>query len=132
MLMPNGEVLLGAGDGPNGNVCGLMSEAVAAMFCFRGLPRLFICGPTVVKCAAEFGVPLFFEGDKLPPAEIRKRVWSFAGVDPEGWRLYVWSSGAIVGIGRTQEEVGRAVEAIQTAMRRRGGADARDLQRHSR
>ena len=128
--MPNGEVILGAGDGPNGNVCGLMAEAVAAMFCFTGLPRLFICGPALSKCTADFGMPFFFDGSESPEMGIRQRVWSFAGTDPEGWRLFVWSSGAIIGLGRSQEEVGAAVKAIQAAVRR-GGAGAGNLQRHS-
>ncbi len=119
LLMPNGEVILGAGDGPNGNVCGLVREATAAMFCFADLPRLFICGPALVKCAAEID---------LGKPGVKQRVWSFAGMDPEGWRLFVWSSGAIVGIGRTQEEIGLAVQAIQAACRK--GASAGDILSH--
>jgi len=117
--MPNGEVVIGAGDGPSGNVCGLAREAVAAMFCFAGLPRLYLCGPALVKCAADFNVT---EGFK-------QRVWSFAENGADGWRLFVWSSGAIIGLGRTQEEVESAVQAIQSACRRQG---ARDLRSHSR
>ena len=120
LLMPNGQVLMGAGDGPNGNVCSLLSEATAAMFCFPGLPRLFICGPALAKCGTDFSMS---EG-------VKQRVWAFAGSDPEGWKLFIWSSGAIIGLGRTQEEVGRAVEAIQLACRRRVGAG--DLQRNAR
>lgn len=120
LLMPNGQVVMGAGDGPNGNVCGLMAEATAAMFCFPGLPRLFICGPALAKCAADFNLK---EGYK-------RRVWSFAGSEPDGWRLFVWSDGAIMGLGRTQEEVGRAVQAIQSACR--GRSSAGDLQRNTR
>lgn len=115
LLMPDGEVVMGAGDGPNGNVCGLMREAVAAMFCFAGLPRLFICGPALVKCATDIGMTI--DGG---PIQVKRRVWSFGELVGDGRRLFVWSSGAIIGIGRTQEEVGRAVEAIQAAFRAKG------------
>lgn len=119
--MPNGEVILGAGDGPNGNVCGLMREAIAAMFCFEGLPRLFISGPAAVKCAADLDMA----------KGVTQRVWSFGDLVGEDRRLFIWSSGAIMGIGRTQEEIGAAVQAIQSACRGRG-ANAGNLQRHSR
>lgn len=112
--MPTGEVVIGAGDGPNGNVCGLAAQAVAAMFCFPGLPRLFISGSAAVKCAADFG---FAEG-------VKQRVWSFGELVGDERRLFVWSSGAIMGIGRTQEEVGAAVQAIQAACRGKGVASA--------
>jgi len=101
LLMPTGEVVMGAGDGPNGNVCGLMAEAIAAMWCFPGLPRLFLSGPAAVKCAADFSMGV----------GVKQRVWSFGD-------LFVWSSGEVIGIGRTQEEVGAAVQAIQAACRR--------------
>ncbi len=122
LLMPNGEVILGAGDGPSGNVCGLMAEAAAAMFSFADLPRLFICGPALVKCATDIGMTI--DGGHV---QVKRRVWSFEAV-PEGCRIFVWSSGAVIGIGRTQEEVARAVEMIQSACRK-GRAGARNLQR---
>lgn len=126
LLMPNGQVVMGAGDGPNGNVCGLMREAVAAMFCFADLPRLFICGPSLVKCATDIGIPI--DGG---PIQTTRRVWSFGEIDGPSSRVFIWSSGGIVGIGPTQEEVGLAVDAILAACRK-GGARAGNLQRHSR
>ena len=110
MLMPDGSVVFGGGDGPNGNVCGLMREAVAAMFSFLGLPRLVIAGPALVACAADIDLA----------AGVKQRVWSFGELLGEGRRVFVWSGGQLVGIGRTQEEVGRAVIAIQTAAKARG------------
>jgi len=108
LLMPTGEVVMGAGDGPNGNVCGLMAEAIAAMWCFPGLPRLFLSGPAAVKCAADFSMGV----------GVKQRVWSFGDILGDDRRLFVWSSGEVIGIGRTQEEVGAAVQAIQAACRR--------------
>ncbi len=119
LLMPNGEVVMGSGDGPNGNVCGLMREAVAAMFCFADLPRLFICGPALVKCATDIGMTI--DGG---PIQVKRRVWSFGNLVGVERRLFVWSSGAVIGIGRTQEEVGRAVDAIQAACRAKGAPRA--------
>ena len=121
LLMPDGQVVLGAGDGPSGNVCGLMRDAIAAMFCFAELPRLFICGPALVKCAADFDMEKGFT----------QRVWQFVSSDGDDWRLFVWSSGSIIALGRTQEEVGAAVRAIQTACQERG-AHGRNLLRHPR
>jgi len=119
--MPDGQVVLGAGDGPNGNVCGLMREAVAAMWCFPELPRLFVSGSALVSCAADI--------DLATPGA-KRRVWSFGDLLGEGRRLFVWSSGSVMGIGRTQEEVGAAVQAIETACRMRR-TDAGNLLGHS-
>ena len=119
LLMPDGSVVLGAGDGPSGNVCGLMREAIAAMFCFPGLPRLFLAGPAVVKCASDLDLA----------AGVKQRVWSFGDLVGDERRLFVWSTGEVMGIGRTQEEVGAAVQAIHNACRRPG---AGNLQRYPR
>lgn len=118
LLMPDGSVVMDAGDGPRGNVCGLMQEAIAAMFSFPDLPRLFISGPAAVRCAADF----------VPDVGYTQRVWSFGDLIGDDRRLFVWSSGQVMGIGRTQEEVGAAVQAIQNACRRHG---ARNLRHHT-
>lgn len=108
--MPDGKVVVGGGDGPCGNVCGLMREAVAAMFCFEGLPRLFLSGPALVACTSDLGSPI----DEPEKLTIKQRVWSFGGL-AEGMSLFVWSAGGTMGIGRSQEELESVAKAIQAA-----------------
>jgi len=121
LLMPSGELVIGGGDGPNGNVCGLAREAIAAMFSFPKLPPLIVVGSAAIKCAADFAMG---EG-------VKQRVWSFGELATDGRRLFVWSGGELLGIGRTQEEVGSAVQAFR-ASSGRGRAHAGDILRLSR
>ena len=112
LLMPDGAVYLGAGDGPSENVCGRMRESVASMWCFPELPRLFVVGPSRVVCSTDVN---------MATGGATQRVWSFGelvgDLGPER-RLFVWSDGGTMGVGRTQEEVSAAVQAIQAASRK--------------
>lgn len=111
ILMPDGSLVTGGGDGPTGNVTGLLREAVASMFVFKGT-RLFVAGPVQARCTTD-----------LTMEKIVQRLWSFASKE-DGFRLWLFPNGT-VGLARTQEEVGQAIEALQSACRRPHAGDQR-------